>query len=241
MLSFSPQSSDFICFIALHAEGTIRRTLKSVRRTSRRCRLTPPSPMQPQSIRSLDIRSTKSIGSRSVWALAAWARSIARATCLIDRPVAVKVLNPRFVEDEAARTQVSPRSESCGRLQHANAVTVTDFGESQDGYVYLVMELLEGRTLRDVLAKEAPLDAARSVSLMLQISAAVAAAHEAGIIHRDLKPANIFIVQRAEVPAVVKVLDFGIAKLAADSSGRRRSDDADAGWRDDRNAALHVA
>jgi serine/threonine protein kinase len=136
---------------------------------------------------------------------------------LIDRPVAVKVLNQRFVEDEAARTRFRREARAAGRLQHTNAVTVTDFGESQDGYVYLVMELLEGRTLRDVLAKEAPLDAARAVSLMMQISAAVAAAHEAGIIHRDLKPANIFIVQRAEVPAVVKVLDFGIAKLAADA------------------------
>ncbi len=136
---------------------------------------------------------------------------------LIDRPVAVKVLNQRFVEDEAARTRFRREARAAGRLQHTNAVTVTDFGESQDGYVYLVMELLEGRTLRDVLAKEAPLDAARSVSIMMQISAAVAAAHEAGIIHRDLKPANIFIVQRAEVPAVVKVLDFGIAKLAAET------------------------
>lgn len=136
---------------------------------------------------------------------------------LIDRPVAVKVLNQRFVEDEAARTRFRREARAAGRLQHTNAVTVTDFGESKDGYVYLVMELLEGRTLREVLAKEAPLDAARSVSLMLQISAAVAAAHEAGIIHRDLKPANIFIVQRAEVPAVVKVLDFGIAKLAAEA------------------------
>lgn len=136
---------------------------------------------------------------------------------LIDRPVAVKVLNQRFVEDDAARTRFSREARACGRLQHANAVTVTDFGQSQDGYVYLVMELLEGRTLREVLAKEAPLDAARAVSLMLQISDAVAAAHDAGIIHRDLKPANVFIVQRADVPAVVKVLDFGIAKLAADS------------------------
>jgi serine/threonine-protein kinase len=136
---------------------------------------------------------------------------------LIDRPVAVKVLNQRFVEDEAARTRFRREARAAGRLQHTNAVTVTDFGESRDGYVYLVMELLEGRNLRDVLAKEAPLDAARSVSLMLQISAAVAAAHEAGIIHRDLKPANIFVVQRADVPAVVKVLDFGIAKLAAES------------------------
>ena len=135
---------------------------------------------------------------------------------LIDRPVAVKVLNSRFVEDEAARTRFRREARAAGRLQHTNAVTVTDFGESQDGYVYLVMELLEGRTLRDVLAKEAPLDVARSVALMLQVSAAVAAAHEAGIIHRDLKPANIFVVQRADVPAVVKVLDFGIAKLAAE-------------------------
>ena len=119
---------------------------------------------------------------------------------LIDRPVAVKVLNQRFVEDEAARTRFRREARAAGRLQHVNAVTVTDFGESPDGYVYLVMELLEGRTLRDVLAKEAPLDVARSVSLMLQISSAVAAAHEAGIIHRDLKPANIFIVQRATCP-----------------------------------------
>jgi len=135
---------------------------------------------------------------------------------LIDRPVAIKVLNRLFVEDEAARTRFRREARAAGRLQHPNAVTVTDFGESQDGYVYLVMELLEGRTLREVLAKEAPLDVARSVALMLQISAAVAAAHEAGIIHRDLKPANIFIVQHPEVPAVVKVLDFGIAKLASE-------------------------
>src|SRR6266481_5381668 len=83
---------------------------------------------------------------------------------LIDRLVAVKVLNPRFVEAEAA-----------------------------------------------------PLETARAVSIMLQTSAAVAAAHEAGVIHRDLKPANIFISQKPDVPTVVKVLDFGIAKLAADS------------------------
>jgi serine/threonine protein kinase len=136
---------------------------------------------------------------------------------LIDRPVAVKVLNPRFVEDEAAQVRFRREAKAAGRLQHANAVAVTDFGSTSDGYVYIVMELLEGRTLRDVLAKQAPLDTARAVSLMLQTAAAVAAAHEAGIIHRDLKPANIFIVQNSEVPAVVKVLDFGIAKLAAES------------------------
>ena len=78
------------------------------------------------------------------------------------------------------------------------------------------MELLEGRTLREILVREAPLETARATSIMLQTSAAVAAAHQAGIIHRDLKPSNILVTQSADAPAVVKVLDFGIAKLAAD-------------------------
>jgi len=136
---------------------------------------------------------------------------------LIDRAVAVKVLNQRFVEDEAAQARFRREAKAAGRLQHPNAVGVTDFGTTSDGYVYIVMELLEGLTLRDLLARDAPLDLAHAVSIMLQVSSAVAAAHEAGIIHRDLKPANIFIAQRPDVPSVVKVLDFGIAKLAADS------------------------
>jgi serine/threonine protein kinase len=144
--------------------------------------------------------------------------AVYRAThLLIDRPVAIKVLSPAFGEDDAARTRFQREARAAGRLQHANAVAVTDFGTSTDGYLYIVMELLEGRSLREVLAREAPLDQARSVSLMLQVSAAVAAAHEAGIIHRDLKPANIFIQQRKHAPPLVKVLDFGIAKLVADS------------------------
>ena len=144
--------------------------------------------------------------------------TVYRAThLLIDRPVAIKLLNPRFVEDEEAQARFRREARAAGRLQHTNAVAVTDFGRTSDGFVYIVMELLEGRTLRDVLAREAPLDTARAVSIMLQIAAAVAAAHEAGIIHRDLKPANIFIVQRKDAPPFVKVLDFGIAKLAADT------------------------
>ena len=137
---------------------------------------------------------------------------------LIDRAVAVKVLNPRYGEDEAARERFRREARAAGRLQHANAVTVTDFGETPGGFVYIVMELLEGRTLREIIGKEAPVESARSVSIMLQASAAVGAAHDAGIIHRDLKPANIFVVQRSDAPVIVKVLDFGIAKLAVESS-----------------------
>ena len=131
----------------------------------------------------------------------------------MDRPVALKVLHDNLVGDEAARIRFQREGRAAVRLQHQNAVAVTDFGETADGYVYIVMELLEGPTLREILAKEAPIETARAISIMLQASAAVAAAHEAGIIHRDLKPANIIVVQRPDVPAVVKVLDFGVAKL----------------------------
>jgi serine/threonine-protein kinase len=136
---------------------------------------------------------------------------------LMDRPVAIKVLHPRFFEDEAARMRFQLEARAAVRLHHANAVSVTDFGQTPDGLVYIVMELIRGYTLREILAKEAPLETARAISIMLQASAAVAAAHEAGIIHRDLKPSNILVTKSADAPAMVKVLDFGIAKLAADT------------------------
>ena len=144
--------------------------------------------------------------------------AVYRAThLLIERPVAVKVLSTRLITDESARERFRREARAAGRLQHTNAVAVTDFGETRDGLVYLVMELLEGKPLREVLARGVERSFARAVSLMMQISAAVEAAHEAGIIHRDLKPGNIFLVQRPDSPYIVKVLDFGIAKLAADT------------------------
>jgi serine/threonine-protein kinase len=135
---------------------------------------------------------------------------------LMDRPVAIKVLHPQFVDNEAARTRFQLEARAAVLLHLGFAVWVSVFGVTADGLVYIVMELLNGRTLREILAKEAPLETARATSIMLQTSAAVAAAHNAGIIHRDLKPSNILVTQSAAAPAIVKVLDFGIAKLAAD-------------------------
>ena len=135
---------------------------------------------------------------------------------LMDRPVALKFLHQRLVEDEAARVRFLTEARAAVKLRHPNAVSVTDFGQTSEGCIYIVMELLEGRTLREILSREAPLETARAISIMLQTSGAVAAAHEAGIIHRDLKPSNILITQSADHPAVVKVLDFGIATFSAD-------------------------
>src|SRR5881394_3231665 len=140
--------------------------------------------------------------------------TVYRAThLLIERPVAIKVLSQRFVGDKTAQQRFRREARAAGRMHHPNAVSVNDFGTTEDGWLYIVMELLEGRTLRDLLAREAPLDPARAVSFMLQACAAVGAAHDANLIHRDLKPANIFIEQRPNFPAVVKVLDFGVAKF----------------------------
>ncbi len=143
--------------------------------------------------------------------------TVYRAThLLIERPVAVKVLSQRFVGDETAQQRFRREARASGRMQHPNAVMVNDFGATEDGWLYIVMELLEGQTLRELLAREAPLDPARVVSFMLQTCAAVGAAHDAGLIHRDLKPANIFIEQRPNLAAVVKVLDFGVAKFVVE-------------------------
>jgi serine/threonine protein kinase len=143
--------------------------------------------------------------------------TVYRAThLLIERAVAVKVLSQRFVGDETAQQRFRREARASGRMAHPNAVMVNDFGATDDGWLYIVMELLEGQTLRDLLAREAPLDPARAVSIILQACAAVGAAHEAGLIHRDLKPPNIFIEQRPNLPAVVKVLDFGVAKFAVE-------------------------
>ena len=134
----------------------------------------------------------------------------------MDRPVAIKVLQQKFIEDEAARTRFLTEARAAVKLRHSNAVSVTDFGQTSEGCVYIVMELLEGRTLREILCREAPIETARAISIMLQTSDAVAAAHDAGIIHRDLKPSNILVTQSADQPAIVKVLDFGIAQFTSD-------------------------
>ena len=134
----------------------------------------------------------------------------------LEQPVALKVMNPHLLASHEARARFLREARTAGLVQHPNAVNVTDYGETQDGHVYLVMDFLEGSSLRQIITAEAPLDPARAVSLMAQISAAVAAAHDAGVIHRDLKPSNIFIEQRKDAPPTVRLLDFGIAKLLVD-------------------------
>src|SRR5437899_9058345 len=98
--------------------------------------------------------------------------TVYRAThLLIDRQVAIKVLSQRFVGDQTAQHRFRREARAAGRMQHPNAVTVTDFGTTDDGYLSIVMELLQGRTLRALLAHEAALEPPRGVSFLVQACA----------------------------------------------------------------------
>src|SRR5215813_3990193 len=130
----------------------------------------------------------------------------------IDAPVAIKVLNHALVSNQSAIERFRREAKAAGRFNHPNAVQVTDFGVADNKTVYLVMELVEGKSLRDLLREKRPFEVGRAVNLMTQVCSAVDAAHESGVIHRDLKPDNI-LVRNIEAVEEVKVLDFGIAKL----------------------------
>ncbi|MDQ3323551.1 MAG: protein kinase [Acidobacteriota bacterium] len=133
-----------------------------------------------------------------------------------ERPVAVKVIAPQFMERAEFVERFRREARAAGRLRHPNVVNVTDFGlsETKLGRVaYLVMEYLDGCTLGEILEEEKKMPLSWSLDILEQICSAVHQAHAQGIIHRDLKPDNIWLEPNQRGGYTVKVLDFGIAKL----------------------------
>lgn len=131
----------------------------------------------------------------------------------LDRKVAVKIFQPTetFNADALARFRVEGIS-AC-RVNHRNAVAVLDSGMSQEGIAYLVMELLNGPTLFEEMQCSGQMSVQRCLELMIPLCEVLAAAHAAGIVHRDVKPENILMHQTEDGGELLKVLDFGIAKL----------------------------
>lgn len=137
-----------------------------------------------------------------------------RATQIaLERPVALKVLTTALVIDEGARQRFEREAVAMARLKHPNIVSIYDFGMSSDAGAYFVMEMMEGRSLAAEIELGRKLSIDRTVRILGQTCQAVQAAHDAGIIHRDLKPDNIFLEIGPRGSEIVKVLDFGIAKL----------------------------
>ncbi|HEY6105356.1 MAG TPA: serine/threonine-protein kinase [Anaeromyxobacteraceae bacterium] len=129
------------------------------------------------------------------------------------KDVAVKVLRPDLTAAAEIVERFRREAEIAASLEHENIVRVTDFGRSPDGYLFLVMELLEGESLFDRARRLGPLPAEEVVPILMRVCSGLEAAHRRGVVHRDLKPENIFLHRQPGGGTVVKILDFGIAKI----------------------------
>jgi serine/threonine-protein kinase len=131
----------------------------------------------------------------------------------LDRPIALKMLNRALLADPTIVARFHREARAASRLNHPNSISVIDFGQTDDGTLFMALEYLPGRTLARVIADEFPLGTARVVKIGSQILAALTEAHALGILHCDIKPENVMLESRHDEKDVVKVLDFGIAKL----------------------------
>lgn len=131
----------------------------------------------------------------------------------LSRRVALKFLHPRMAENAEMVARFQSEAKAAGGLESENLVAVTDFGVTDDHACFLVMEYLDGEDLAHLLERVGPLPVTRAVRIVIQACRGVGVAHRAEIVHRDLKPQNLFVGRRADGSDLVKVLDFGIAKL----------------------------
>jgi len=133
----------------------------------------------------------------------------------IDRTVAIKVLRRRYADEPDTVQRFLREARASSVVRHEHVVEVTDFGTTDDGLVFMVMEYLEGDTLAEVLQREGRMPWPRVHGIALQICEALQAAHEAGVVHRDITLRNCLRIRRRSNREYIKILDFGIAKLLA--------------------------
>jgi serine/threonine protein kinase len=133
---------------------------------------------------------------------------------VIGSKVALKAIHPEFAQNAEVFARFVNEAKAVNQIGHDHIIDITDFGIARTGDCYFMMEYLEGETVSGALKKTSPLPPDRALNIATQIANALTAAHEHGVIHRDLKPENIFLIVRDGVQDFVKVLDFGLAKLA---------------------------
>jgi serine/threonine protein kinase len=137
---------------------------------------------------------------------------------MLGRSFAMKVLRRDVAHDPGLTERFIHEAKATASIKHPHIVSITDFGELEDATPYFVMELLVGQTLAQLIRARGPVPTARAYPVLIQIAAALGAAHEAGVVHRDLKPENVFLTRRPGTDLLdgaddVKVVDFGAAKV----------------------------
>ena len=132
----------------------------------------------------------------------------------MNRMVAIKILHPKLAGRKDLTSRFRREARAMSQLTHPNTAKVFMYGElEEDGSLYIVMELLEGRNLNQTVRKEGPMAPERAIPILVQVCGALHEAHEMGIVHRDLKPENIFLSVQGGMKDFPKVLDFGLAKV----------------------------
>jgi serine/threonine-protein kinase len=139
---------------------------------------------------------------------------------ILKRRFALKVIHPRYADDARVIDRMRIEAQATARLRHKNIVEVVDFWVTTDGRPCIVMELLQGATVAHEVLVNGPFRAAEAVEYTLQLLSALLAAHDLGVVHRDIKPENLFLHQQPERPRILKVLDFGFARVLPGVSAR---------------------
>lgn len=140
---------------------------------------------------------------------------------MLKRPCAVKLIRPEQAGDPQVLARFEREVQMTARLSHWNTVEIYDYGRTEDGTFFYVMEYLPGLSLEELLHRHGPLPAGRVIHLLRQTCQALREAHAIGLIHRDIKPANIFAADRGGLNDVVKLLDFGLVKPVAETRAAR--------------------
>jgi endoglucanase len=142
---------------------------------------------------------------------------------VVKRRFAIKLLHAELAAQRESLTRFQREAQAAGALESENVAAALDFGIAEDGSPYIVMEYLSGESLRTLADRLRRLPLSRAADLVVQACRGVGAAHKAGIVHRDLNPQNLFVCRREDGTDVVKVLDFGVAKLEAIESAETRT------------------
>ena len=141
----------------------------------------------------------------------------------LKRAVAIKVLKPELSANQMLLRRFSAEAAAVAKLDHPNTVKVYDFGQDADGSLFIAMELIDGKPLRQVIGAAGPLPPVRAFNIALQVAASLVDAHASSIVHRDLKPDNVMLIDKGKQRDIVRVLDFGIAKLRDDSRATQQA------------------